>query len=351
VPRWLAILVHLQITFTLLYVLPFYLSPATRPSPTLNRDAPSVIRARIQAVTLACLVASISTLTLIVHTTRHSPVESLHLLGWYPIHLSSIFGPLALTTTLFTGPLFERLFIERIDPSTTSATLLSWIGYRNFVAGPITEEVLFRSVLVPIHLLAKVSPTTTTFITPLYFGIAHIHHFYEFSLTHPHTPLLPILLRSIFQFTYTTLFGWFAAFVYIRSGSLYTVIIIHTFCNWIGFPRFWGRVQRKENLDSYGPTKRAQNDPMTDSTARWTPKYSARSELNVLWTVLYYVLLVAGAYGFYVGLWPLTASGNALADFGAATGTKWSLDKHVSVGNINGKRWASSIPLPKLSLK
>jgi prenyl protein peptidase len=187
------------------------------------------------------------------------------------------------------------------------------------VAGPITEEVLFRSVLVSIHLLAKISPTTTTLITPLYFGIAHIHHFYEFSLTHPHTPLLPILLRSLFQFTYTTLFGWFATFVYIRSGSLYTIILIHTFCNWIGFPRFWGRVQRREtfaSVGSYGPATRVKNDSVKDPTTGWTPKYSTRSEVSILWTVLYYVLLVAGACGFYVGFWPLTASGNALAEFG-----------------------------------
>jgi prenyl protein peptidase len=298
--------------------------PSTRPSPTLNRDAPSVIRARIQAVTLACLIASISTLALLVHTTQHTPLQSVHLLGWYPIHASSLFPPLLLAFTLFAGPLFERLVIERIDPSTTVATLLSWIGYRNYIAGPITEEVLFRSVLVPLHLLANVSPKTTTLITPLYFGIAHIHHFYEFTLTHPHTPFLPILLRSLFQFTYTTLFGWFAAFVYIRSGSLYTVIFIHTFCNWIGFPRLWGRVQRKESfapIGPHGPATRVQNDPMTDPSASWTPKYAGNGELSVLWTVSYYIILVAGAYGFYVGLWPLTASSNALADFGVTKRT------------------------------
>jgi prenyl protein peptidase len=255
-----------------------------------------------------------------VHKTHHRPLESVHLLGWYPINASSLFPPLLLTFTLFAGPLFERLVIERIDPSTTAATLLSWIGYRNYIAGPITEEVLFRSVLVPLHLLANVSPKTTTLITPLYFGVAHVHHFYESTLTHPHVGLLPILLRSLFQFAYTTLFGWFATFVYIRSGSLYTVIFIHTFCNWMGLPRFWGRVQRKESfapIGLNGPATKPQSEPMTDPTADWTPKYASKGQLHVLWTVMYYVLLVAGAYGFYVGLWPLTESSNALANFGS----------------------------------
>ena len=37
---------------------------------------------------------------------------------------------------------------------------------------------------------------------------------------------------------------------------------------------------------------------------------------SILWTVLYYVLLVVGAVGFYWYLWPLTESKHALVSFG-----------------------------------
>ena len=37
-----------------------------------------------------------------------------------------------------------------------------------------------------------------------------------------------------------------------------------------------------------------------------------------MWTLVYYVLLLAGAWGFYMLFWPLTESGNALATFGTA---------------------------------
>ena len=144
-------------------------------------------------------------------------------------------------------------------------------------------------------------------LTPLYFGIAHIHHFYEFTLTHPHTPLLPALLRSLVQFTYTTLFGWFATFVFLRTGSLYAVILTHGFCNWTGLPRVWGRVESSAFIGPVGRDGPERGKEDRDEVQ------VAGGRLGVHWTVAYYVVLVAGAMGFYKGLWPLTESGRALA--------------------------------------
>ncbi|KAI1619506.1 prenyl protein peptidase [Exophiala viscosa] len=304
----------LSVVFTLLYVVPFYLFQATRPSPTLNRDAPSVIRARIRTVTLACVVASSATLYLLVVTAKLTALDAAHLLGWWPVRMVDVFKSCALTLLLFLGPVWEKLFIEgHWDDLRRGRKLVeslkSWQGYRNYVAGPITEEVIFRSILVPLHLLAKVSPTKVVFLTPLYFGIAHVHHFYEFTLTHPHTPLLPALLRSVFQFGYTTLFGWFAAFIYLRTSSLYACVIIHAFCNWVGLPRFWGRVQRREEYPLPPVATRGKDD--TDAIQ----VHGFAGRLDVKWTVIYYALLLTGAYGFYAGLWPLTNSSKALADF------------------------------------
>ena len=256
---------------------------------------------------------------MIVHLTKGTILEPLHLLGWYPIDpISSVIKPVSLVVVLFAGPLFEKLRIEGVDTTSIMPTLKSSIGYRNLIAGPITEEAIFRSVIIPLHLLAHISPSKIVFLSPLYFGIAHVHHFYEFTLTHPHTPWLPILLRNLFQFTYTTLFGWFAAFVYLRSGSIYTVIVIHTFCNWIGFPRFWGRVQRKDAfapVGPYGPITKTKDDPDASMGDGFSTKAQGRGELALSWTVAYYLVLVAGACGFYAGLWPLTESSNFLATF------------------------------------
>lgn len=173
--------------------------------------------------------------------------------------------------------------------------------------GPITEEIIFRSVIITLHLLAKMSPGRIVFVSPLYFGIAHVHHFYEFRLTHPDTPIPAVLFRSIFQFGYTTVFGWFAAFLYLRTGSLPAVILVHSFCNWCGLPRLWGRVEAGVPIGP--PQMRAKEDSEISSLQ------VADGQLGISWTVAYYVLLVLGAVGFYYSLWPLTESKLALATF------------------------------------
>jgi prenyl protein peptidase len=112
------------------------------------------------------------------------------------------------------------------------------------------------------------------------------------------------LARTIFQFTYTSLFGFFAAFVYIRTGNLLSVILAHSFCNWMGLPRLSGRVGVEAGVSIGSPGARKRDDDDDDY-----PRYESR---GVTWTVAYYALLVAGAVGFYWQLFPLTESSHAL---------------------------------------
>lgn len=157
--------------------------------------------------------------------------------------------------------------------------------------------MVFRACLVPLHLIAGRSASSVVFLSPLYFGIgwflstypamvvsnsflhpAHIHHAYEFYLNHPGAITLTIV-RSMFQFAYTTLFGWFATFIFIRTGSAWAAIIVHSFCNHMGLPHL-GLVD--------GP--------------KWK-------------SVVYFSFLFIGAWGFYSLLWSLSDSSNALASF------------------------------------
>ena len=156
-------------------------------------------------------------------------------------------------------------------------------------------------MIVPLHILADFSAKEIVFLTPLYFGIAHVHHLYEFRLTNPRTPLLVAVLRSLFQFTYTSLFGFFAAFVFIRTGNLFSVILAHSFCNWMGLPRLYGRVGVQAG-EPIGPP--GKEDGRSD--------YASHREHGVGWTVAYYTLLVLGAVGFRFLLFPLTDSSHAL---------------------------------------
>ncbi|KAF2826226.1 Abi-domain-containing protein [Ophiobolus disseminans] len=298
----------LSASYVFIYVIPFYLSSATRPSSTLTRDAPSSIRARTRAVTFSTIVCTIITVY-VLHEHDVPASSMLQLLGLWPISLFDTTRTMLLVAILFAGPLFEHgivdgAFQDWIRLRGVYESLCSWIGYRNFVVGPVSEELVWRSFIVPLHVLGNFSGKQIVFLTPLYFGIAHVHHLYEFRITHSEVPFIVAVLRSLFQFTYTSLFGFFAAFVYLRTGNVFTCMLVHTFCNWMGLPRFYGRVGVEAGVP-IGPPDVDKKDDAQKSA----PEYQGKGPL---WTVVYYIILVAGAVGFYWLLFPLTESKHAL---------------------------------------
>ena len=266
------------------------------------------------------------------HFTLH---DALHILGYWPLSLVDLFKTFLLVATLFLGPLFERAvcegqwrdwirpkyWIEALETPTRWRTyvavgpLLTFLTRTNTFQGPVTEEVVFRSTIITVHLLARVSPTKLVFITPLHFGIAHVHHFYETTLTHPYTPKAAILLRTVIQFAYTSLFGFFAAFLLLRTGNVYACILAHSFCNAMGLPRVWGRVERIETPIIMAPEGTVGG---RDTRAGGVQVEVADGRLGLQWTVAYYVLLVLGASLFYHNIWTWTESTNALVEFGGA---------------------------------
>ncbi|KAK3997252.1 putative protease [Cladorrhinum sp. PSN332] len=284
--------------YALLYFIPFYLSPLTRPSPTLSRDAPSVIRARIRSVILSTIICLITTYFIIAHNSPSSQ-NPFHLLGFYPVSLSSTLKPVLLTALLFLGPLYSHFIIDgglkpwlSLQPLKEAFT--DYQSYRNYVIGPLTEELLFRSSALPL-LLPPTPPSTPyslLYIVPLIFGLSHIHHYYEFTRQNPSVPTTAALLRSIFQLGYTTLFGAYATFLYLRTGSLYAVCLVHTFCNCMGLPQVWGRVE-------------------------FPDEYLGGQRRSILWSVGYYVLLISGAVLWYKNLWTLSASEHGLVRYDA----------------------------------
>ena len=97
-------------------------------------------------------------------------------------------------------------------------------------------------------------------------------------------------------------------FVFMRTGSLLSVILVHAFCNWMGLPRFWGRLEGGESTvigPDVGESKRSEDKKAPASSGK----------LGVLWTVAYYIFLVIGAVGWYKFLWRLTESKSALVKF------------------------------------
>ena len=109
-----------------------------------------------------------------------------------------------------------------------------WMNSRNYVIAPLTEEIVFRGCMVPALLAAGFSVTRTCLIAPLFFGVAHAHHAMV-QLMKGHR-VLSVCLTTFFQFAYTSLFGSYASYAFIRTGSVTAVAVAHAYCNWMGLP-------------------------------------------------------------------------------------------------------------------
>ena len=116
-----------------------------------------------------------------------------------------------------------------------------WITLRNLGIAPLVEEVIFRACVLPPLLASSLSPTKASWTAPLFFGVAHLHHFYE---KYRHIPpiertnkiICHLLLVVAVQWTYTTLFGAYESHVFVRTGSLSGVVLAHMLCNYMGLP-------------------------------------------------------------------------------------------------------------------
>lgn len=147
----------------------------------------------------------------------------------------------------------KRLWIKSTNESMQSFLkdeTYRWTILRNLLIAPISEEVIFRAcIIVPLLSSSKhdddgtlkSSPTQVCWIAPLFFGVAHLHHFYEQYRQLPlaqrtKQAILRLIVGLLFQLTYTTLFGAYASHLFIRTGSLLAVIFVHIFCNYMGLP-------------------------------------------------------------------------------------------------------------------
>ncbi|KAH9939484.1 hypothetical protein B0H21DRAFT_812760 [Amylocystis lapponica] len=231
------------------------------------RNDPDVIRARLLAASLStvtsCLVVQgtlwrlvgggfeVSLYAASMHNFLIALESTLARLGFSLDFDSSsplrALLPCLVTPVLFLGPLYAD-FLGSALPFQRHWTIArslwpiigTWQGLRNYVVGPITEEMVFRSCAIAIYHLAGVSLTSMIFLTPLIFGIAHLHHAWEIFNRYGRTASAArrALLASVFQLSYTTLFGAHCAFLFLRSGSLLPPLAAHAFCNIMGVPQY-----------------------------------------------------------------------------------------------------------------
>ncbi|XP_047235526.1 CAAX prenyl protease 2-like isoform X1 [Girardinichthys multiradiatus] len=230
---------------------------------TLPRDHPSVIKRRCTSVVLVSAVSP-AFMKIWMHLADITVEESLwelmgvRLKGFIPASIL----PLLLTTFFYLGPLVQST-LDNPDGFTgelqSALDVQAWRlcvqdseWLRNQVVAPVTEELVFRGAMLPM-LVPCTGTTAVIFIAPLFFGVAHFHHIIE-ELHLGQGSVSDIFLGAGLQFLYTTVFGVFAAFIFLRTGHIVGPILCHSFCNSQGLPDIGSALnhpQRSAVLISY----------------------------------------------------------------------------------------------------
>lgn len=304
----------------------------------MRPDQPSLIRSRIQITTATSLLLITSTFILLRAHLGLGTSCTLRLLGLSADPRAAL-AALVLTALFFLGPLFERLLVERGYPGKTRRAP-SVLDLRNYVFAPLSEELLFRACLVPVALLTwpseplggdglrqddRVLPvvlseaafSSLVFTTPLYFAVAHVHRLIESKICWPEESITDLLFVTFIQFGYTSLFGFYTTFLFLRLGSLPACILAHVLCNWISLPRLWGRVGTENHWGIHFSTAPSSSQSTKLETGQaWA--HSAVNRIRSSWkgiglTLAYYLLLFAGMAGFWRFVGILTVSEQGLA--------------------------------------
>ncbi|KAH9738282.1 CAAX prenyl protease 2 [Citrus sinensis] len=105
------------------------------------------------------------------------------------------------------------LWSLRAQMFAVASNILAW---RNFVVAPLTEELVFRACMIPLLLCGGFKINTIIFLCPVFFSLG-------------------------LQLGYTVVFGWYASFLFIRTGHLAAPLIAHIFCNYMGLPVVFAR--------------------------------------------------------------------------------------------------------------
>lgn len=220
-----------------------------RSDSSLARNHPKQVKNRFISVSIAT-VLSLVLLRLVMCkkdlTIREGFVDIVGL-RIYGGALLLCFMGLFHVATLFLGPLFLRYldnewvfemendyaFAYRNLFEALKSHIHSLYWWRALVVGPVSEEIVFRACMCPVLYQAGFSKLKICFLAPLFFGVAHLHHFFELKKTYP---AKKAAISVLFQFCYTYLFGIYACYLFVKTKCIYASIITHTFCNYMGFP-------------------------------------------------------------------------------------------------------------------
>ncbi|KAJ1743247.1 CAAX prenyl protease [Coemansia sp. RSA 1086] len=157
----------------------------------------------MRGVCFATTISLLTTGTLLWLAHSDNIPKVIELLGLdFRLALPSMFVSLVLISVLFMGPL-AMLYMEGD---------VSWEQLRRIPQSLWNQPTWMRNYLV-----------------------AHVHQAIS-RIIRREDKVKFILLATLAQFMYTTVFGWIAAALFVRTKSVAGPIVAHVFCNVLGFP-------------------------------------------------------------------------------------------------------------------
>ncbi|KAK6198909.1 uncharacterized protein RJT21DRAFT_52393 [Scheffersomyces amazonensis] len=145
--------------------------------------------------------------------------------------LVNIGKSLVLILVLYIGPIVKYYLSTTLTDQIEDLkySFFSIYGFRDHIFAPISEEFIYRSIIL------NIVPSTMINYTPFLFGIAHFHHGYQ--LYYRQNYELRVVIANVgFQLLYTSLFGYLMNHIWYEYFNVWSNIIIHLVCNLIGFP-------------------------------------------------------------------------------------------------------------------
>ena len=239
---------------TAVYVGSLYLWPEV---PSEGRNHPRTVRKRFASLAGACAAACVPVMRAITASPVPEavaragvtpPASLVGALGIAPRPMAaatSTAASLGLAAALFLGPLthlaidgrLRRRFVDALRLDTT-------LKLRDYAVAPLSEEFAFRAcVATSLAWSGSCTVASVVFLSPMCFGAAHLHHFRE--LRRRGLGLVGALAAIGAQFAYTTAFGWFATFTFLRTGHLCGPVFAHSFCNVMGLPDLRGALAHR----------------------------------------------------------------------------------------------------------
>ncbi|AGO09805.1 AaceriAAL186Wp [[Ashbya] aceris (nom. inval.)] len=223
-------------------------------------------------------------------------------LHWDPMaYATDMLRALSILGSLYAADLLESAAYYLLVPGTSPVAdladrLSGVVGLRNYVFGPITEELVYTSMVLQTYLLLQPAtrPAVLLLATPMFFGVAHLHHARQL-LAAGHRPA-QVMLASGFQMLYTTLFGIFTNYIYLHTaGNLWACILLHAVCNYLSFPSL-------------------SSDVAAEYCAQVPPALRAPWKMSLLkvWGYAYRLCLLCGFLAFLDGIRTFSSSAGDL---------------------------------------